>query len=102
LQVGNKFHVYFTAREPTTNHLSIGVVTSDSPDGPYTTSDIPLWLDPVGTYANMYHRVSDRGLSSKRDCDLKGLGDDDIALGPYLEVKTCDRFWLKIIPKLCS
>jgi len=25
------------------------------------------------------------------------LGDDDIALGPHLEVKTCDQFWMKTI-----
>jgi len=30
------------------------------------------------------------------------LGDDDIALGPYFEVKTCDRFRLKTIIRLTS
>jgi len=28
---------------------------------------------------------------------LEDLGDDDITLGPHLEVKTCDRFRLKTI-----
>jgi len=28
---------------------------------------------------------------------LEDLGDDDIALGPHLEVKICDRFRLKTI-----
>jgi len=32
--------------------------------------------------------------------DLEGLGDDYIALGPHLEVKTCDRFRLKTIIRL--
>jgi len=30
-------------------------------------------------------------------CLLEDLGDDDIALGAHLEVKSCDRFLLKPI-----
>jgi len=29
--------------------------------------------------------------------ELEDLGDDDIELGPYLEVKPCDRFRMKTI-----
>jgi len=31
---------------------------------------------------------------------LEDLGDDDIALGPLFEEKTCDRFRLKTIEHL--
>jgi len=34
--------------------------------------------------------------------ELEGLGDDDIALGPHFQVKTCDRFRLKTIIRLTS
>jgi len=34
--------------------------------------------------------------------ELKDLVDDDISLGPHLEVKTCDRFRLKTITRLTS
>jgi len=33
---------------------------------------------------------------------LEDLGDDDIALGPHLEAKTCDLFRLKTIIRLTS
>jgi len=33
-------------------------------------------------------------------CLLEDLGDADIALGPHLEEKTCDRFRLKTIIRL--
>jgi len=32
--------------------------------------------------------------------ELEDLGDVDIALGPHLEEKTCDRFRLKTIIRL--
>jgi len=34
--------------------------------------------------------------------ELEDLGDDDIALGPHLEEKTCDRYRLKTIIRLTS
>jgi len=40
--------------------------------------------------------------SLKQICVLEDLGDDDIALEPHLEVKTCDRFRVITIIRLMN
>ena len=53
-------NVYFTASN-TSNFLSIGVATADSPVGPFVDSGAALVVDDIGAIDATFHRDSDTG-----------------------------------------